>query len=826
MAKLREPKRIYPKRKIPFKNGLMKRDYDAVVGFVSDLKNMEINGESIQKRRGTKLLLPDDDTPRIWQLTPNGMVEMTVAGSTFMIGVDQFNKIYTVCTAFPECEFEVYSRWELNTATEVSFGRGDRFWFLDGTKFCYIVNNYYDIYRIDKAGAIEWWFDDKDFITGTTYRYNTAANDVSVKVPASQRGKVYLDVIDITHGEIEDIYVIDDIDQKFRPVKGQIYGSIVNNAGQFGPWKELTVLPEYKSCYFSLLPGYSIGTEDNRVNVGFNSIEDSSTAVTDVLFAGYSGGSARVSTSFSSNSNPSTTYTSVIIAKDIFGEEGLFMFVDHTIVAGVPQTGTINPTPSNSGTAYNEFNPTHYAEITTCEVGRIAIDTTTSPDTFALKLVKVESGFPILVEEDVTADFPDYVYSLTGSSYQGYFGTSLFEVDTLTVGPTNTYRKVYKVKSKWLEDLAEEHSLKGEAAWVTSSGLYQAKALFKVHVKSNVNLTFKDITGVNFAYKHLGFDLWETISQVTVNASDFEYDIDENILKLDSDFDDTSVIVKDEESRNDGDRFAIWSDGRILRVSQRAHSEPGVGTGIENIIYESDYTNIFSDSSEKEMYNMPVMAMDYWSLEAAVAPLPKAQWLPKNVEAIAMGLGATFVYDGDKIYITDETFVAENYVEVSSKVEHLVRIFDGCLAFTVNDVYRISPNGNKFYIPKGSPAKAVYFFEGAVVAVHKDNNIAIYQVYYRENGAPDIRVDIISEPIKEIPWDDPKLAYANETIWVADGNRIYGFYEGGWKKQFEFDYNIKTISALEDKLLINFAFGDIDLTLWAKDFSGGIIILS
>jgi len=150
----------------------------------------------------------------------------------------------------------------------------------------------------------------------------------------------------------------------------------------------------------------------------------------------------------------------------------------------------------------------------------------------------------------------------------------------------------------------------------------------------------------------------------------------------------------------------------------------------------------------------------------------------------------------------------ESEVDIDYTVYGMEAFYNGVILFTSKGIKRIDSKGNVQQVDtskiKDEEIKAWTRGGSLVYAVSKAEEVFGVVMVFDTPGEPYAVAQPISIPISDMKWsDNPKMAYVSETLWIARDSDIYGYYQGAWKKQIDFEgHTIDHIVNFKDKLMV------------------------
>ena len=432
-----------------------------------------------------------------------------------------------------------------------------------------------------------------------------------------------------------------------------------------------------------------------------------------------------------------------------------------------------------------------------------------------------------------------------GTTTGWMFGTD-WDIGTVLTEPTAP-EPLFSDKVNYFE--YHEDSLGNLVPAQTEGFLSTARILFtgNVYIKKDTStgkaVEFADtawVYGINntldsdtsyVIMKNLGYDNWivsynfskyTDLSVSNIKANTGEYTISTGRGYIASGWD---VICRYDDYVNwmkFGNRFAVWNDGKIIGISQK-------------VFMDSEYKPIYSitDKRETKTYDdsisdglvpcqttasiligyMPVMALDYMSLRSFGYVKEFISEGMNNPIDVAENLGIIYKADGGTLSVGSfiNSFVFTNQYNFGQEIVAIKPILSGVVVFTKSDMFYVSNQGNREEVSgklslRSSRIVRAKNYDNIIFGLTDGNDIFALTVAFADNGNPYVKCENLSGAIPCMQWDsNVDFAYSNGTIWVATGSDIWGFFNGGWTKKFEFSgKTIHSISSFRDRLAVSF----------------------
>jgi len=807
---IKEPPRYSPKLLLTFNNGIIDRDDQSALGYVSDLSNIDIEGGKAVRRQGSINLLPVGGAQAEYLLNKNYFDEIEIAGAKCLISVTAGSEVRIFNKTFPQILFRVYSRKKSNYPEQIIFTRGARFFGWNTGRFYFISNEFGDCFRIDLRGKIDWFYDSKKHVTNTTYQFTgTIENIYNEKI---QAGRVLLDVLDATNKELKDFYVMEDSANNIYPTKGIVRIASVNPCGVISKWNDGININTYKNSLFSVIDGLTFTKKDSYDPFG-NYIStakyyfNNATEYDDVIRASYASG-----------------FTGSYIGYDNDTAEIKFNINDWVGDTAIPTAVLINADSPNimisaiSNTLYlnskTQLSLGLY-RIQNCLVLKKYFDNISGSIAPVTTKFVSEKDHVIYVKKEIGV-IANYHTEITESSdpTDFQFGSTL----------SNVYR--YEIQmDQWLKELINSYAAE---TYFYSSTAFAYTFVMQFGMVGPVNIRFLPVTKSGYEMLHIGADCWTYNGYKNIPDDNVKYDFDEKKLYIYlSSNDNLGVLLNSDPTDyiTNGHRFAIWNNNQAI-ISQKAWIE-----NANQIVYQKSVDDYMQVINGKYMAvgAVPVMSTHLKSLRQFPVEINENEKIVANMSLTPVyNNGILFVVDGNDLYISDETFMLKSKVKMDGAVKHLVRFYDGAIAFTDKGAYRILQNGTATPIFDAKTVKAAGEAKGNVVTVNDDNSVYLFSIYYDQGGTARVSSSDLSVPIKDVIWQsNVMIAYARDIIWILNGSDIYGFElskdaEAGWKHKYSFNYEIRGIFSYDNELLIYANnYPDIAITRVNRTLGGG-----
>lgn len=299
---VKELRRLSRTPKITFEKGILRTDHEDQLGYVSDLKNMEIINGSAQRRKGTRVINAQDQA-HSWHF----IEEVEISGSVILLGLDKKGDFYCMLDDWPNntmpvWDKSIFKKWTKNNNSgkrHIGFRRGDKFWNFQDNQYFYCINNYGDAVKINKYGFFRINQVDTSLsaITSASWRwpyYNlTALLTHPAPTISCATNTVFVDAEDCSNRLPPSFQLIPDgrLNDNATPIRGTVRLAFKNDSGVISKWSEPTFLYDYKKVFVSLFPAVPYKFEgsfsfNERFNFDFKSAGYSASGDPTVLRSG------------------------------------------------------------------------------------------------------------------------------------------------------------------------------------------------------------------------------------------------------------------------------------------------------------------------------------------------------------------------------------------------------------------------------------------------------------------------------------------------------------------------------------------------------------
>lgn len=609
---LDEIKRYVRRPKITFEKGIIRSDNDSIPGYVSDIKNMEIDKGIAQRRKGSRLLNDADTAVKYKKLFWS-----TISGCDILFAITEKLELVAYVDRWLEIEFKVYkkglSRLRYNNSADsfqVKWDQGNEFFVVESNDSLKIINDFGQIYKIEKRGYINLMkTQDADFT------YNTIDDNRPLEMMEEARYYIdadfptavtefglFLNVVDATNKQPDNFYLIPesniDINRTIYAIDGDVRVAKVNDDGIISKFSEPTNIDQEDSYFISRISGFS-GHNNFRF---LGAADTDSVPETDCVIRGIADGTTSgVNEDYSyyvqqSFTRPtySTVKAKLLVRSDGANNYEYYVYFDSASSDLV--LGTANLDKFFRFDVINRFYPR-------------ALDNESISGT-------VLNDYQIpLIMPNIIAEVDSYETSAAApSAYTTYDAVTTNNYVTLTCSSDNSSTIVKLRNNRFLNSfversesfggfrkkdsaLADEENVPMEIILATAATFYDDIIdLYEIEVR--VDSSDNNIEGVlcyeNKYYsssvakeyttqvKDLGYDCWSNegtidnsdISSVNLFTGEISTELERSVMVNYDDFVDFLV---------NGDRFAVWNNNEIIAVSQRGFTNDGI-----NFIYENE----------------------------------------------------------------------------------------------------------------------------------------------------------------------------------------------------------------------------------------------
>jgi len=884
-----ELKRLMSKPKMVFNKGLLDTDNDKYNGYVTDFKNMEVNEKggagAVSKRKGTIVMNSTSDAVKyilLEEIAISGC-KMQLGISTkrdVVVFTDAFpNKTIDLCR-----EGQPYFTSDNSTFTyECKFKSGEKFWLLDDGSFYFIVANTGEAYRIDKQGQVK--FAARRSVGGTTTLTTSFDELRTPRTNVAQDICCYVDIVDATNKQLDKFYIADNVlEGQHIPTAGSYRAATVNDAGVVSVFSDPITLPDYGYRAFSTAPIVNLKAKGTALEVtsGMSEIsfwgEPDSTSSDDIYLARLNPGSYKT---YNRSTFPSTDAETGLaqVASDVscvlmyaMSEREMGRDSDN-INIGSPATSLSDqymylavPRRSSEARALNlgRDSSNNFLKLKNINLKTLPDDDGAgTPSTFWNIRKKpswegkgygdittyIEEGNEVSgtwFSDLAPSTIDSYQTNHTEITYAGTTANSYTNWDIYALHCPPEVHNMFKQKNPdavsniVIED-STDSSVKFSYCGIicdcdvelitdTSSGSTTGYVLPILTLVLDSNVTESIV-----ACEHKKADHWdfENISFLTsLNSADPLYTDGEQVNPYTYEYQlkdaaDAFLTGSDTTINNAflSDRIAIWNDGDIISISQKAFGCPiAKGYGILYAAYFSKLTpsSPVSNSNINDEYfpatsrygNIsglvrhvvsPITVPMYSSIRRAPYKISEFTNIITDAGHLVFNAGKLFVSQGQRLWIGDSSLLLKIPVEINSSIHHMVAFHDGVLLFTDNGVIRVNNKGQLFYSQNYNALKVIS--SGTeVFFVTSENQIFRGKLMFSENNVPYIKFDNISAAISNFSFNATAImTYFNNRLYVSNGMDIYRFNSelNSWDKHASFEKEINMLSHYKGKLIVS-----------------------
>lgn len=819
---------------LPLGSGIARRGSYTEAGALYDMKNARCNGVSLKRREGTINMLPVvNEWAGHYTLGDLGWEEVVVSGSRFLIGVDVEGAVWALCERFPQIKFRVWTRIRSTVAAALSLPavwgvRPDsRHFSIDTEQFFFIVDERMHALRVDKRGRIEWWYGTKRHVAtiGTGHeqnQYTTGADhraggilDEPVMGPLDALDpRVYLDCVDATNEKPPMLSLVNNAEGNVYPIKGYARFATVNDCGVIGEWSEKLPIPDYSEHYYSRFRALSV-EHDDVAGVSHTSLPEQGFVFDTVaapehplIYAGVNDSNVvEVANSFVGTPQaPLSTYPCAIYKAE-----------DH---AGNRRWVACVPDAVSDGTTGKKFcviknaNAMYAVGVYTDDPS-VCYSIGFSPlASFVIKL-----GNRLYATDLAQLKDPDaYKY------YSGFKDSPNNQGAYLVEGPVGKLFYVEESQAGILDDIFGDHlisyPLTNETVGAATNPVGPMVVVGTIAIQCNISFSF-DTGNANriFAAIHNGIDTW-SFKPVTSGFSMFSYSLADNVFYLNGTMAEghAALFLETADDLLGNKRFAINENGETTLLSQKCfHKE-------DDIVYRKTSDEVKAGGLSLSVGSSPILSPHYRTVRAVggYAVRETAKTVKACLSKPAYNNGSLFMVDGMNVVASDiELLDLGKAKGIIGTPRVVVPFADGCLAFTSVGVFRVSRDLSVTPIGDGKPSgKAIPCF-GSVASITDDGEIIVYSMEYDAKGIPHVNTICLSSNIPDVVFNpEGGFAFCEGHLWVARENEVWGFRfgktaaESGWKAKDEYEFTVKSLGVLNDRLLVMFNQEPVVQDIW------------
>ena len=808
---------------ITFEKGIMQTDNDNVLGFVSDLKNMDVKNNHVERRKGSRFLSDPLITNKFILLE-----ELVICGAKILVGITEKREVFAFTDKWVETQFPIYKKGMFhlpnNDSFKLDFQRGEKFWLLEDNKYYRIVNDFGDAYRINKQGYIQFMsvtaeVDDLTKFRPAQQQYDSRYDNTDEDYTGIG---LFLDVEDITLEDAPEMYFIDDHSSATPEIRGDVRVAHVNNAGHRGLWSDPVFLSDWKSTYISKMEGSYIGYNKDL----------------DLMFSSSSGGIITKSDGINRYLKPTPT-TSI---------SGSWTIFDHTYIIAEDSFQNATIWEKNVSMVFDKANKRVYFYF---DSASSSLDLTTAiTDTFIqftdIRFLNDEDGSGATLQ---VVGYPkreesfDMICTLEGLKPSSTIPTTytskvsnVIEVATSTASKQwfsiklndfnyNAYVEAtadvdYEIDMKegstyYFQDLIGGVATATIKLIANGSDWNLAKSCFEL---DSGDLSLME---ASVFYKCRGLDLWEKVDSLSEPPDPVAFDNQNIYYDLIGSAQEELIAVPDEGLLDAcKDRFAVWNDGFIKGTSQKFMSDTG-----DNPLY--DYTDTVTKSYDKDnlgltgrvvnqpplqpkLGHMPIISMRDTKISRRFHKLNFFEEIIRDPQHVATNAGVLFVVQGARIWLGNiDSMLLTGNIDIDFTVEHMQPLYNGVLLFTNKGLKLLDGRGGISSVNvsgiNSDRFRATVSGAAGVFAVSTEEEVVFVHMIFNGDARPYAKADSLSGATYAIQWSgDPQMKFIKDTLWIARDYDVWGFRAGGWKSKHVFEQKINRISSFHNELVISF----------------------
>jgi len=877
MADIKDTKKTLSHPKHDFRNGIIDTEYDTGQGFVSDLKNMEIDRGIAKRRLGTRVL-SDVSKVNLW----TAFYRARIGGMEVHLQINEKKQVYAWLEKWPEIDFKVCKR-NFSTGTHIIFSKNsDKYWFLEDNKYVYIVSNFGEVKRINKFGSVM-------MVEQTTQDSEWKPRQMREEIRISNKLPVMmLDIEDMTYEDIDRFITIDDIDDNIRPITGEVRIASVNEAGYIGKFSDPVHLSDYERILISMEDGIT-GTksrEKNKEGIRFkptfkdafySSNNDNGslyiTRSTDLNSESLWQSNCMSQDSFDydmQTDNFTGKHTAELTARIILTEgQYAHMYFDafsDSSAGGNHADLSIDETLAN----FIELRDIKFIDI----IGHGETKDFDDDDKYGVSeelIAKVFSVNSNLRTWEASGESMEPPLGMIGSeSYtsEGYVLTSAGTPLTYTLtcnksvvstGDHNRFFYVLDLDQELLESIApisrQNFVFSDKSGTYTVDGwLIEAtinvkdsgvdEGSFDMYDLASCALKYKEgwINKAAYVMKNIGYDSWEYEQDYLRDDDILEVLTDTSIL-LDTSDRQIDLLLKDSSNVSDfltdGIRFAVWNDGAIVGVSQVGWQNEAL-SNIAYDVYDSDYAGKeVNDSVDGRGRNvnqipqsliktyLPVCKLEYQGLRGTPYDINELTEYINNPQHIASNGGVLYAIQGQRLWLGQTAkMLLEQPIDIDFNVDFVSGFNNGIALFTDKGIYIVSTSGDITKVDNKRVKAITEGYKGIFFITLKDEVYFLSMVYSNNiNSARQAKSELISNQIYHLNWGaSPKMIYFDDGLWIARGDDIYCFRQGAWTKRYLYEGKIiNDISYFHNELVVSFK-DETKILEYLDTQTGGFIV--
>jgi len=808
------------KSKVPFSNGLLKTDSDAVVGYSAEMQNMVIENGIAVKRRGS-FLLNDGDSPQKYYLLEN----IYIGASEFIIGVNHNRELIAHFSRFPEKTMKVY-RNHFKRNKLVSFTRGVKFFIISTPSGYTILNEFGDAYSIKNNGVLRISQND-----GTVSEFYYPTDEYSRDIGAEFR--LYLDIVTSTNEELFDFYVSEDYAYDTIPLKGEIRCAYKNEAGVISKLSEPISLAEYKSVIVGLNPITSTRRDFKSANgtdiyqvVNHISAREAFNNSTQSYVRLESNIALNATTAITEYTNRDTPLPSNQSGDDTaISSFRIMINREHFIISPVYLDGDDETMNDVVVTMEALTAPNYNGRFKGKVYGYLDDPSGSVRDMMETDIIEYERQ-------------PNFTFGLNNSKVWTWTTKASAQNPATFVWYWNSFgtRNVAKTKSIDIDWTDVKLPSKAGYYWSVVDIFYYtvSKELVPMYPVINANtLTASSL------FNHKGYDCWnrtddEGIGKLTntgylsTNSGavlpPYEYMEAENATEPNS--------VGTEDPYN-ARQIALWYDGYIISEAQKVLTY--ATDGVSDVIYgvNDDATTdkavtLGGTENKRVVSQIPLSIVEqfmsftkpiYQTLRKVARAYSPATELLHDVRDIASNGATLCAVRSNRLWLGSSlTLLLEKQLELSGYIYSVDSFMDGFVVFTSSGGYFLNVSGafNRINGMTETTSSVVMSYNAisAVYGVDAMGRVVVVSQKEIFEGTVVKSYSIISQAINAHKFSsDTVMTEVDGVLYVGDGDTLYGYRDGMWITEQKFTQTISDVvypkhihmmTPLEDKLVISF----------------------
>jgi len=806
-AVINELNRYLKTPSLTFEKGLMQTDNDNVFGYVSDLKNMEVRNNIIERRKGSQYLSNPLVTNKFIFLE-----EIVVSGVHILLGINDKKEVCAFVDKWTEIQFPVYKKG-LGTLTtdsyKFSFERGEKFWLLEDNNFYKIVNDSGDTYRINKHGYIQFMSIESD-----------------AKVTNNTNYKPHQMTDDARYERAPDITLVQDTTKQTPEIRGDVRIADINRAGYRGLWSDPLYLTDWESTYIAKMKS-SFLTYDPISKLHYNTssggmitesndesiyIKPFPTSVDDGAWLQFTYDYEYIDTNFT---NPQIYDTDVTLVYDSDNKMVYMYFDDASSLVDLQITDI-------------------HTFINLSEITFLSPEDGTGSTLQADTYPKINKGFSIYAEmsgEESFVNIPkNYVDKVSNVLEVAAAAHRLSDRFLIRLNDLNN-----SMFEKALGTPQDISIAQGAATFYSlTGGIATAKislcktsplstTMDRVLPKIYFKIDDKDLSKYNDPQFFIdkGLNLWER-ARITDNTATVVGYSNNRLFYNYEELEENDAIATSSDNYPEISRngIAVWNDGFIKAISQKFLSHDNISPqysdkdGVDKVYNKNDTKEggrvVNQPPSKTYIDYMPIVSLRDTKLTRSYHTLNFAEEIIRDPQHVATNSDILFVVQGKRIWLGDtNSMLLKNNIDVDFSVMHMQPFYNGVLLFTNKGIFLLDRNGTIASV-NTSNIKSEQFINTCVGAsgvfgISTTDEVVFVHMVFDGASKPYAKCDGISGATYSIQWsDDSKMVFIDDTIWIARDYDIFGFRAGGWKSKHVFEHKINKISSFKNKLVVSF----------------------